>query len=80
MADIYSRRWFVSWLGVFGCALPLTAFAQQRGRSSGVRRVGFLSGAVPTLIASFEEEMRRLGYVDGKNIVFEKRISRPNTS
>ena len=80
MANAYSRRSFVRRLGLFGCALPLTAFAQQRGRSPGVGRIGFLSGAVPALIASFEEELRRLGYVDGKNIVIEKRISRPNTS
>ena len=35
---------------------------------------------MPALIAAFEEELRKLGYVDGKNIVIEKRISRPNTS
>jgi putative ABC transport system substrate-binding protein len=80
IGDIYSRRSFVCRLGLFGCVLPLTAFAQQRGRPPGARRVGFLSGAVPALIAAFEEELRKLGYVDGKNIVIEKRISRPNTS
>ena len=45
-----------------------------------VRHIGFLSGAVPTLIKAFEEELSRLGYVDGENLVIEKRISRPNTS
>ena len=51
----------------------------QRARARRVRRIGFLSGAVPTLIAAFEEEMRRLGYVDGQNLLVEKRISRPNS-
>ena len=79
MASVYGRRSFVRRLGLFGCALPLTAFA-QRVPPRRVRRIGFLSGAVPTLITAFEEEMRRLGYVDGEDVVVEKRISRPNSS
>ena len=79
MASIYSRRAFVSRLGLFCCALPLTA-REQQGQPRRPRRIGFLIGAVPTLITAFEEELRRLGYVDGENLVIEKRISRPNTS
>ena len=79
MAIIYSRRSFVSQFGLFCCALPLTARAQQV-LPRRVRRIGFLSGAVPTLIKAFEEELSRVGYVDGENLVIEKRISRPNTS
>lgn len=79
MASIYSRRSFVSRLGLFCCALPLRARAQQV-RPRRLRRIGFLCGAVPTLITAFEEEMRRLGYLDGENLVVEKRISRPNSS
>jgi len=79
IANIYSRRSFISRVGLLGCALPLRA-AAQRAQPRRVRRIGFLSGAVPTLITAFEEELRKLGYVDGKNIVIEKRISRPNTS
>ena len=73
MACVYSRRWFVSRLGPFGCALPLTGYAQLVG-SRRVRRIGFLIGPAPTLITAFEEELRRLGYVDGKDLVIEKRI------
>ena len=73
----YTRRSFVSRLGLFCCALPLTTVAQ---RSERVRRIGFLSGAVPTLIKAFEDELRRLGYVDGQNLIIERRVSRPNTS
>lgn len=79
MANIYGRRSFVRSLALIGCALPLTAFGQQ-ARPPRVRRIGFLSGAVPTLIKAFEEEMRRLGYIEGENIRIEKRISRPNSS
>ena len=79
MTSIYTRRSFVRNLGLLGCALPLTAFAQG-ARPPRVRRIGFLSGAVPTLIKSFDEEMSRLGYIEGENVRIEKRISRPNSS
>ena len=79
MARVYSRRSFVRSLALFGCALPLAAGAQGV-RPGRVRRIGFLSGAVPSLIKAFDEEMRRLGYVEGENVHIEKRISRPNSS
>src|SRR5213083_100207 len=79
MASSYSRRWFVSRLGLLGCALPLTASA-QRPRPQRVGRIGFLGGGAPTLVKAFEQEMRRLRYVEGENIVIEKRILRPNSS
>src|SRR2546421_646389 len=79
MAGNYSRRWFVSRLGLLGCALPRTASA-QRPPSHRVGRIGFLGGRAPTLVQAFEQEMRRLRYVEGENIVIEKRILRPNSS
>jgi putative ABC transport system substrate-binding protein len=79
MASGYSRRWFVSRLGLLGCALPLTAFA-QRAHPRRLRHIGFLVYGAPTLVRAFEEEMRKLGYVEGENIVVEERTSRPNTS
>jgi putative tryptophan/tyrosine transport system substrate-binding protein len=78
MASIYSRRSFVSRLGLFCCTLPLAARGQVR--QSRVKRIGFLIGEAPTLIKAFEDELHRLGYVDGKNLVIEKRISRNNTT
>ena len=78
MANVYSRRSFISRVGLLGCGLPLAGYA-NRFQSRRVRRIGFLIGAAPTLIAAFEEELRRLGYVDGKSFVIEKRISRPNS-
>jgi putative tryptophan/tyrosine transport system substrate-binding protein len=75
MASVYSRRSFISRVALLGCALPLTGYS-HRFQSRRVSRIGFLIGTAPTLIAAFEEELRRLGYVDGKNLVIEKRISR----
>src|SRR5215207_10509978 len=73
MACVYSRRRFVSRLTLFSCALPLTGYAQLVD-SRRVQRIGFLIGPAPTLITAFEEELRRLGYVDGKNLIIERRI------
>src|SRR3989442_4770592 len=78
MATSYSRRWFVSRVGLLGCALPLTVSA-QRPRPHRVGRIGFLGGGAPTLVKAFEQEMRRLRYVEGENIVIEKRVLRSNS-
>src|SRR2546421_4509605 len=79
MASSYSRRWFVSRVGLLGCTLPLTAFAQSN-RASRIGHIGFLGGGSPTLVEAFEQEMRRLRYVEAENIVIEKRVLRPNSS
>jgi putative tryptophan/tyrosine transport system substrate-binding protein len=80
MKSGYNRRWFVSRLGLLGCALPLTVF-EQRAHPHRPWRIGFLFfNDAPTLIKAFEEEMRRLGYVEGENIFIERRASRPGTS
>lgn len=79
MEGSYSRRAFVATVGLAGCAVPLAACARHV-RPRRVRRIGFLSGAVPSLIAAFEAEMRRLGHVEGENLLLERRIARPNTS
>jgi len=52
----------------------------QGSRAGSLRRVGFLPGSEPSLIAAFSDELSRLGYVDRENILLETRISRPNTS
>jgi putative tryptophan/tyrosine transport system substrate-binding protein len=73
-----TRRAFVADLARFTAALPLIDpwhIAQQR-----VPRIGFMSGAEPSLISSFEDEMRTLGYSTGKNIQIEMRIARLNTN
>ena len=38
-----------------------------------MRRIGFLAGEGPW-IAAFSDELRRLGYVDGENLIVETRV------
>jgi putative ABC transport system substrate-binding protein len=77
--SLLGRRSFVGRLGILGAAFGTRSLAAD-APESGVRRIGFISGAVPTLIKAFEDELRRLGFEEGKNLLIEKRISRPNTS
>ena len=74
-----TRRTFLTGLARFTAALPVIDWsrhvAQQR-----VPRIGFMSGAEPSLIASFDDEMLKLGYSPGKNIHVEVRIGRINTN
>ena len=74
-----TRRTFLAHMARFTAAVPLINssrdMAQQR-----VPRIGFMSGAEPSLIASFEDEMRKLGYALGKNINIEMRLARINTN
>ena len=76
MTNICTRRSFIKAIGLIGGALSFKTSAQQ---TSTRHRIGFLIGEAPTLISAFEQEMQRLGYEPGKNIVIEKRISRNNT-
>ena len=73
------RRRFLADMVRVTAAFPLIdwshGMAQQR-----VPRIGFMSGAEPSLIASFEDEMRKLGYSPGRNIHLETRIGRWNTN
>ena len=56
------------------CASPLTSLAQQQAK---VWRIGFLSslaGPNPATEA-LRDQMRILGYIEGRNLVFEYRFS-----
>ena len=79
MTHSASRRTFLADMCLFTAALPVVGWpcemAEQR-----VPRIGFMSGAEPSLISSFEEEMHKLGYFENKNIHLEMRIARPNTN
>ena len=78
MTDL-SRRTFLGNIARFTAALPLTDWPRDMPQRR-VPRIGFMSGAEPSLIASFEDEMRTLGYSPGTNIQIEMRLSRMNTN
>ena len=67
-----TRRTFLADMARCTAALPVINWSRDMAQQR-VPRVGFMSGAEPSLIASFEDEMRKLGYSPGKNIHFEIR-------
>jgi putative ABC transport system substrate-binding protein len=67
------RREFITLLGGAAATWPLVARAQQAGK---VSRIGFLwdSPAVfPEAMEAFRQQLRDLGYVEGRTIVIEYR-------
>ncbi len=58
---------------------PLPAEAQQTGK---VYRIGYLSARGPereeTYLPAFQQGLRELGYLEGKNIVIEQRYGKRN--
>ena len=73
------RRTFLAHLTRFTAALPLLDWSPRTAQRR-VPRIGFMSGAEPSLIAFFDDEMQKLGYVPGQNIQIELRIGRRNTN
>src|SRR6266568_6613429 len=75
MTSVMDRRAFVGMLGGGLLAVPLVAEAQQTGK---VYRLGFLSDGRPTdspPLRAFEEALRELGYVEGRNLVVDRRYA-----
>jgi putative ABC transport system substrate-binding protein len=72
------RREFITLSGGAAVAWQLTARAEAQSAAK-VYRVGFLLGAtgesVASLFHALDEGLRGLGYVEGRNIVFEQRYA-----
>jgi putative tryptophan/tyrosine transport system substrate-binding protein len=70
------RREFITILGGAVAAWPLAARAQQDDR---IPRIGLVSVGAdpgnPVVYVPFFEQMRQLGYVEGQNILFERRFA-----
>ncbi len=71
-----NRRVFLSAVTGGLLAAPLAAEAQQAGK---VYRIGFILTATPNetghLLKALNEGLRELGYVEGRNVVFERRYA-----
>jgi putative ABC transport system substrate-binding protein len=74
MGSDCDRRSFLRILALLGSASPLLASCAHAPRRSGPRRIGFINGDIPPLTAAFEDELGRLGYIEGENIEIEMRL------
>lgn len=77
MTVTLSRRAFTALAVASGTSLTFGCMHRPQAR---VARIGFLIGeGFPTLVAAFRSELRRIGYVEGQNLVLEERISRASS-
>jgi putative tryptophan/tyrosine transport system substrate-binding protein len=66
------RRKFIALLGG-AAAWPLAARAQQAGK---IHKVGYLSPSVPNVFTPrLFDDLRELGWIEGKNVAFERRFA-----
>ena len=66
------RRTFLAGTGAVLLAAPLAAEAQQ---AEPMARVGILSPIVPTSRTALSKQLRELGWVEGRTLVFENRFA-----
>src|SRR5258707_7385945 len=70
------RRTFIGVLSGGLLAAPLAAQGQEAGK---IYRIGLILTGTPTeaghLIKALSDGLRELGYVEGRNVVFEKRFA-----
>ena len=68
------RREFITLLGGAAVAWPIAARAQQVGK---LPTIGFLGGQTPSTagqwLAAFEQRLRELGWIEGRNVAIEVR-------
>jgi putative tryptophan/tyrosine transport system substrate-binding protein len=72
---VISRRAFVGALIGGSVTAPMAAHAQQTGRVSKIGILANFRGGVPDLWGAFIEGLKELGYVEGRNMAIEWRVS-----
>jgi ABC-type uncharacterized transport system substrate-binding protein len=70
---VIKRREFVTLLGGAAAAWPVAARAQQPAKSYRIGYLALLPGEDTTLMKPLLERLQELGYVEGKNTIFEYR-------
>ena len=71
-----SRRQFVGELALIAGAAPFLTAGGATQTSARVPRIGYLGGDFPVHRNAFMDELRAQGFVDGENVIIEKRLQR----
>jgi putative ABC transport system substrate-binding protein len=71
-----SRRTFVGQLAAFTGLAPLLAHGDAAQSAGPVPRIGYLGGDFPVHREAFMTELRAQGFVDGENVIIERRLQR----
>ena len=80
MHTLATRRKFVRTLS-FLCVAPSILYGKELSIKQSIPRIGFLSGAGPLHLEKvFTDELKKLGFQEGKDVQIEMRLARPNTT
>jgi putative tryptophan/tyrosine transport system substrate-binding protein len=80
MDTLTTRRKFLKTLSLF-CGVPSILYCKESANKETIPRIGFLSGAGPLHLEKiFTDELKKLGFQEGKNVQIEMRLARPNTT
>jgi putative ABC transport system substrate-binding protein len=80
MHTLATRQKFVRTLFLF-CVVPSILYGKKLSNKQPIPRIGFLSGAGPLHLEKvFTDELKKLGFQEGKNVQIEMRLARPNTT
>ncbi len=80
MHTLATRRKFLRTLSFF-CGVPSILYCKALSNEQTIPRIGFLSGAGTLHLEKvFTEELKKLGFQEGKNVQIEMRLARPNTT
>jgi putative ABC transport system substrate-binding protein len=78
--SLTTRRKFVRTLSLL-CVMPSILHGKDFSKKQTIPHIGYLSGAgVMHLENVFTEELKKLGFREGKNVKIEMRLARPNTT
>jgi len=76
-----SRRRFIKELSILVTTAPFIASCSRYFQSRRVHHIGYFSGeGFNELETAFIQELNKLGFKEGKNIIIEKRFGRRNTT
>jgi ABC-type uncharacterized transport system substrate-binding protein len=75
-----TRRAFIAALALTtAIASGTRVSAQDKAPTPRVRRIGFITGSgLPEIVEALHDELRTLGYTEGRDLIIEQRLARPN--
>jgi ABC-type uncharacterized transport system substrate-binding protein len=79
MNKLTTRRQFIKILSLLTAA-PSILYANGFSTKQTIPRIGYINGAYLGLETAFIEELKKLGYTEGKNIHIEQRLTQPNSN
>jgi ABC-type uncharacterized transport system substrate-binding protein len=79
MNKLTTRRQFIKILSLLTAA-PSILYANGFSTKQTIPRIGYINGAYLGLETAFIEELKKLGFTEGKNIQIEQRLLQPNAT